>query len=308
MRLPTWLTLPAFAVALSACATDFTLFSADEDERPAQRGSWDVADDTGAVEEDQGGGTQDGGTQDGGSEDEGGSTGGGSAQDGGTEEDGGSEDWGSEEDGGSWDTGWEDEDGDGGSLDEPEDGGSEAGETGDGGSGEEAYTLAVGDLVITELMIDPTAVSDADGEWVEVYNAGPSPVQLQGMILGDEGVDAWPLEDELTIAPGAYAVLCASTSANGGVSCDGSFHYNTWGEGFALSNGGDEVVLTSTEGEVIDRVSYSEDDVVPGSSQGLDPFYTSAEHNDYSEVWCAQESAMSGGDDGTPGSENDTCW
>jgi len=42
-----------------------------------------------------------------------------------------------------------------------------------------------GQIVITEFMKDPSTVSDARGEWIEVYNAMPWRVNLEGWILSD---------------------------------------------------------------------------------------------------------------------------
>lgn len=188
-------------------------------------------------------------------------------------------------------------------------GDADAGSSADGGSEGGGDPVGPGELVITELMIDPSAVSDDLGEWVELYNDADRTLSLDGLLLGDEGVDAWILADASDIGAGAYAVLCAEASAahNGGASCDGTFLYSTWGDGFALSNSGDEVVLARQDGTVIDRISYSEGQVSPGVALGLAPGRTDAGDNDSAGAWCQQSSAMSGGDLGTPGEENDGC-
>ena len=35
-----------------------------------------------------------------------------------------------------------------------------------------------GDLLVTEIMLDPVAVSDSNGEWFELYNTSSSPIAL----------------------------------------------------------------------------------------------------------------------------------
>ena len=44
-----------------------------------------------------------------------------------------------------------------------------------------------GPIVINEVMVNPSAVSDANGEFVELYNAGATAVDLQGWTLRDDG-------------------------------------------------------------------------------------------------------------------------
>ena len=46
-----------------------------------------------------------------------------------------------------------------------------------------------GDLVISELMIDPKAAQDHVGEWVELANHSDHPIALAGLRLKDSGGD-----------------------------------------------------------------------------------------------------------------------
>src|SRR5258707_508127 len=50
-----------------------------------------------------------------------------------------------------------------------------------------------GPVVINEVMINPSAVSDAGGEYVELYNSGPSVVDLQGWTLRDDDVNSYTI-------------------------------------------------------------------------------------------------------------------
>ncbi|MCB9778469.1 MAG: lamin tail domain-containing protein [Alphaproteobacteria bacterium] len=215
-------------------------------------------------------------------------------------DDGGSDDGGSDEGGGPGGA-------DSGADDDGASGGGGGGAGGGGGGGQSAQEPGPGDIVISEIMIDPTAVGDAQGEWVELYNPTDTAWKLRGLYLGDEGVDALPLDVAAVIQPGAYAVLCASAADNGGVSCDGTYHYNTYGDGFSLSNSGDEVILETEAGTVIDAMSYGETQVTPGVALGVRPAALDASDNDASGMWCPQSSALPDGDLGTPGARNDGC-
>lgn len=45
-------------------------------------------------------------------------------------------------------------------------------------------------LVITEIMSDPSSVSDADGEWFEVYDVESVAVDLEGLVVRPSAHDA----------------------------------------------------------------------------------------------------------------------
>jgi len=172
----------------------------------------------------------------------------------------------------------------------------------------------IGDLVINELMINPDAVLDKHGEWVELLNNTDDWIDLEDLRLADLGVDDIDIEavsyDSLVIPPNGYAVICADASFwnNGGVDCDGTFHYQTFGGGFGLSNTEDEVALVNQYDQVIDFVSYGEGFAPEGTSMGVDPRDASATDNNDLDNWCEQFSFMPQGDSGSPGSTNSWCF
>ena len=43
-------------------------------------------------------------------------------------------------------------------------------------------------VVINEIMPNPSAVSDANGEYVELYNSGPGVVDIDGWTITDAGI------------------------------------------------------------------------------------------------------------------------
>ncbi len=45
--------------------------------------------------------------------------------------------------------------------------------------------IVAGDLVISEVMANPSAVSDTTGEWFEIYNSSGAAIDLNGLILMD---------------------------------------------------------------------------------------------------------------------------
>jgi len=193
-------------------------------------------------------------------------------------------------------------------IDEPD------GSTNSGSNDGSVRAPAVGELVIHEVMIDPLAVSDSAGEWVEIYNRGGSAVDLMDHRLADDNKDDSVIVEayfgSLIVEPGDFVLICALDDYfdNGGVDCHGVIHYETWGGGFALANSGDEVILLTPEGDVLDSVEYGDGFSVPGVAMGLDNDWVSHTGNDKESHWCEQDSRMSFGDEGTPGRSNNYCF
>ena len=47
---------------------------------------------------------------------------------------------------------------------------------------------SAGAMVITEIMKDPDAVMDSQGEWIELTNVSDEAIELKGMVLRDLGI------------------------------------------------------------------------------------------------------------------------
>ena len=166
--------------------------------------------------------------------------------------------------------------------------------------------VAPGDLVITEIMNNPAAVDDADGEWFEVYNATAFPINMMGMTIKDLDIDEHVIASSLLVPAGDYVVLGnnADMATNGGVNVD--YEY---GSGWSIANGADEVIITH-DGIVIDQVAYDGGPVFPnpnGASMSLDPAMIDAIAHDDGSNWCESTYVFGAGDKGTPGVENLPC-
>ena len=168
-----------------------------------------------------------------------------------------------------------------------------------------------GDLVITEIMQNPSAVADDLGEWFEVYNATNGPLELGGMVVqGNAANDTFTVAGSVIIQPHQYFVLSLNSNqaTNGGIPVD--YQYAT----FALNNASDILRLVSANADVIDQVRYDDGATFPdptGASMqidgGADP---SLYDNANGANWC--ESLVGTGtgnpqDRGTPGAPNGLC-
>lgn len=186
----------------------------------------------------------------------------------------------------------------------------DTGDTGDTGIVKKPPELEPGDLVFSELMINPQVVADESGEWVELYNTASYTIDIGGYTFHDLDFDEYVLEGPILVDGYDYVVLCAdmSTLSNGGVPCDAPFKRKS-ADALALGNGTDEVILSRADGIVIDEVYYTEKWYTTGVAIGVDPTYLDAKENDDLGRWCNQTTVIStGGEPGTPGEANDPCF
>ena len=72
--------------------------------------------------------------------------------------------------------------------------------------------LLVSDLLISEIMANPAALSDARGEWFELYNPTDQEINLRDTWIGDDGRDSHKIETDLLILPTEYLTLARSVS------------------------------------------------------------------------------------------------
>jgi hypothetical protein len=165
----------------------------------------------------------------------------------------------------------------------------------------------VGEIVITEIMNDPAAVSDTAGEWFEVRNVTDRALSLDGLRIEDDGGSGFDIAAGTGLVIEASGALVlgrnAESATNGGVAVD--YEY----AGFSLTNGADEIVIRAGA-IVIDRVAYDGGLDFPdptGASMSLDPAAVDAAANDLGFNWCEATAVFGDGDAGTPGQANEPC-
>lgn len=167
-----------------------------------------------------------------------------------------------------------------------------------------------GDLMFSEMNVNPEAVDDELGEWVELYNTASYAIDIGGYTFRDDDIDLWVLSGPIVVEPHGYIVLCASTdpTLNGGVPCDGWFNRDWDGGGLALANSPDELVLTRPDGTEIDWLYYDDTWFTKAVAIGVDPAHLTAGDNDDLANWCNQQTvAPPTLEPGTPGAANDVC-
>lgn len=126
-------------------------------------------------------------------------------------------------------------------------------------------------LVINEVLVNPAnaaspTVTDATGEWFEIYNAGTREVNLQNLVIADSAASGRRpyhlISSPLTVPSGGYVVLgnTTNTTTNGGVPVDYAY-----GTALQLANSLDALKIAriyGTDTLTVDRTQFS----APGTS------------------------------------------
>ncbi len=124
----------------------------------------------------------------------------------------------------------------------------------------------INDLLITEIMANPDAVSDGNGEWFELFNPTNESIDLSGITLSDDTGNSTVLSADasLLVNPGSYFVL----ARNGDSASNGGFEADYVYSNFALRNSSDQIVFSNDSGELL-RFDYGSGFVPRGSSMEL---------------------------------------
>jgi len=163
-----------------------------------------------------------------------------------------------------------------------------------------------GQIVINEIMQNPSAVADNQGEWFELYNAGSQTVDLNGWTIKDDGSNTFTISSSTQITAGGYLVfgINATTSTNGGVTVDYDYP-----NGFSLGNGDDELVLLDGSSTEQDRVNWDGGPNFPDPTGASMALKATNLDNNVGSNWCTATTEYGTGspnkDRGTPGAAND---
>ncbi len=168
--------------------------------------------------------------------------------------------------------------------------------------------IGYGELLITEVMYNPTALSDTEGEWFEVYNNSDQTINLQNLILGRDDANRHIITDLFELLPGGYFVFERTDTATNAADS------YTFGSDMLLPNTGAVLAIfnegTETDpGALIFSVDYGGINFPDGSGASiiLNPNMLNAVDAISGTSWCISTSAFYTGDLGTPGAVNDAC-
>ena len=118
--------------------------------------------------------------------------------------------------------------------------------------------LNVGDIVINEFMaLNQNTQQDPGGsyaDWIELYNKSSTILSLNGLYLSDNfnNPQKWAFPAGTTIAANGYLIIWADDDS---VSTDALHAY------FKLSGGGERIILSNSNGTVLDSVTFGQQTV-----------------------------------------------
>jgi hypothetical protein len=164
-----------------------------------------------------------------------------------------------------------------------------------------------GDLLITEIMYDPASLSDAAGEWFEIYNNTNLPVDLKQVVIRKNDTEHHVINSQVILAAHDYFILARSEGATSG----NKYLYNS---AITLNNTGAILSLYNygtdgSDGSLIFSINYGSEGFpsATGASLCLDPKFLNSADATLGNSWCVSTTAFSTGDLGTPGLRNNNC-
>lgn len=164
-----------------------------------------------------------------------------------------------------------------------------------------------GDLLITEIMYDPTSLTDAEGEWFEIYNTTSQAIDLYHLVIKKNELEDHIIDEHYMLASHGYGVLARTNNAVSG-------NKYVYGTAISLNNAGAILSIRNygtdgTNGSLIFSVDYGGQGFpsATGASICLDPDKLNLTGASAGNSWCASTTAYNTGDLGTPGEINNNC-
>ena len=114
--------------------------------------------------------------------------------------------------------------------------------------------LGPGDLIVTEYLADPIGVSDANGEYFEIFNTRMDTVDLTGLVIRDDGSNSFEVAG-LSAPPRSFVVF-----SNGDGQALGFTPDYSYGGAMSLTNTDDEIGLFGPGDTLINKAVYTDGD------------------------------------------------
>lgn len=167
--------------------------------------------------------------------------------------------------------------------------------------------IKYGDLLITEIMYNPVALPDTDGEWFELYNHSAADISLKDLVIRTLSA-SHVIAADITVAPGEYFLMARKEEAAAGTKY-------VYGTAINLTNTGGAIGIYTygtdgTDGKEIANVAYDNGTGFPsatGASLNLSPGHFDADEAKTGSSWCLGSDIYDTGDMGSPGLANCSC-
>lgn len=156
-------------------------------------------------------------------------------------------------------------------------------------------------LVISEIMADPSTISDANGEWFELHNPGDAPVSLAGFQIASLNDASVTIAGNVSIPAGGYVVFAKNTdnAVNGGLNAVGGF-----GAMNLANNATDWLVIRDAGGATVDSVLWGATPPT-GASRAKRAMVLDCSPMNDARSWANAVTVYASGNRGTPGAAND---
>ncbi len=109
-------------------------------------------------------------------------------------------------------------------------------------------SILFGQVLINEIMFKPSVISQ---EWIELYNAGDSSVDIHSWTISDPNYTAIIVDSSFTIEPGEFIIISQFDTT---FDCPTIFVESSWPY---LNNTGDTVYLRDSDSALVDIAVYS---------------------------------------------------
>ena len=164
--------------------------------------------------------------------------------------------------------------------------------------------LDPGDLVVTELMVDPVECGDLIGEYIEIVNRFPTAVDLTGLRISTETATT-TVNTPVIVPIGGRAV---GRKVDDRWDCYDGMAVDFLFPGVTFDNGGDLIRLRNSH-SVLDEVDARSWGAYPGRALQLRDGFEDAGSNDLIDNWCFADTPVVPGstDFGTPGASAASC-
>ena len=167
-------------------------------------------------------------------------------------------------------------------------------------------------LVINEVMANPGGtITDTNGEWFELYNAGSRLLVLKNLLIADSSAAGRQpyhrIADSIQVAAGTYVTLgnTTNTTLNGGVPVNYAY-----GSALALANSADAIKISRVYGTdtiTVDRAAYANAAISAKngiSRELINPSLDNANIDGANWADAGVAAVYGGGGRGTPGAQN----
>ena len=163
-------------------------------------------------------------------------------------------------------------------------------------------STGTGAIVINEVLADPNAVLDTEGEWFEVVNRTAAAVSLQGWKIVSRGDVGHTITAAVTVPANGYLVLGRNDNSgtNGGVAVGHVF------ANVNLGNSSDHLVLKDGAGATVDSVDWAVTAPRGASRSVIDAAADNTDAGAGSNWFTSTAFFGAGGDKGTPGAANNS--